>query len=383
MPDVTIPASLLPRDGRFGSGPSRVRPGQVDALVAAGRGPMGTSHRQDGVRSLVGRVREGLASLFSLPDGWEVVLGNGGTTAFWDAAVAHLVRDRAQACVFGEFSGSLARALSAAPFLAEPSVRSAPPGGLVRAAGETGIDVYAWPHNETSTGVMSPVHAVPGADPDALVLVDGTSAAGGLDVDVSACDVYYFAPQKSFGSDGGLWLALMSPRALERVAELDGADRWQPRFLSLPLAVQACRKDQTLNTPAVATLVMLADQLDWMHAAGGLPWAVGRSRESARRLYDWVAATPWATPFVADAQARSHVVATVDLDASVDHRDVLDVLRRNGIVDVDPYRALGRNQLRVGMFPAVDPDDVEALTACLDFVVARLPGAGTTGPGRT
>jgi phosphoserine aminotransferase len=372
VPDVVIPAHLLPADGRFGCGPAKVRPAQVDALAAAGSSLLGTSHRQPPVLGLVRRVREGLAELFALPDGYEVVLGNGGANAFWDAACVGLVRERAQLCAYGEFSATFAGVVAAAPFLAVPSVREAPPGSRALPAAEDGVDVYAFPHNETSTGVMAPVRRVEGAGEDALVLVDATSGAGGLPVDVAQCDAYYFAPQKCFAADGGLWLALLSPRALARVDELADAGRWVPRTLSLPMAVAASRRQQTLNTPSIATLVLLAEQVDWLLAQGGLDWAVARTRESARRLYGWVERTPWAQCFVADPDARSHVVATVDLDPAVDHAAVASALRANGIVDVEPYRKLGRNQLRVGLFPAIEPDDVDALTACVDHVVERL-----------
>ena len=372
-PDITIPADLLPRDGRFGSGPSKVRDAQVDALAAVGRTLLGTSHRQQPVRSLVGRIRAGLAELFTLPDGYEVVLGNGGSTAFWDVATLCLVRERAQHAVFGEFGAKFAAATTRAPFLVDSSVRSAEPGFVALPDLEEGVDVYAWPHNETSTGVMAPVRRVPGSrEQGALTVVDATSAAGGLPVDVAETDVLYFAPQKSFASDGGLWLAVLSPDAVARAAELEAGDRWVPEFLSLTTAVSSSRLDQTLNTPALATLVLLAEQVDWLLANGGLPWATARTAESAGHLYGWAEARDWATPFVTDPGLRSHVVGTVDLDPAVDAGAVSAVLRAHGVVDVDPYRKLGRNQLRVAMFPAVEPADVQALTACVDHVVARL-----------
>ena len=367
---IEIPAHLLPADGRFGSGPSKVRPEQVDAVAAGGRSLLGTSHRQAPVRSLVGRVRAGLTTLFDLPDGYEVVLGNGGTTAFWDLATFGLVDQCAQLCAFGEFGTSFATAVQRTPFLAEPTVRTGAPGTVALPEPEDGVDTYAWPHNETSTGAAAPVRRPAGSD-DALVLVDATSAAGGLPVDVAQTDVYYFAPQKSFASDGGLWLALCSPAALERAERLE-AERWTPRFLSLPTAVANSRKDQTLNTPAVATLIMLAEQIEWMLAGGGLAWTTARSAESAAHLYTWAEVRPWAAPFVADPAARSSVVGTIDLDDSVDAPAVCAVLRHNGVVDVEPYRKLGRNQIRVAMFPAIDPADVQALTACVDHVVERL-----------
>jgi phosphoserine aminotransferase len=301
------------------------------------------------------------------------VLGNGGSTAFWDVATLCLVRDRAQHAVFGEFGAKFAAATARAPFLADSSVRSAEPGSVALPEPEAGVDVYAWPHNETSTGAMAPVRRVPGSrEQGALTVVDATSAAGGLAVDVAETDVYYFAPQKSFASDGGLWLALLSPDAVERAHEVEGSGRWVPEFLSLTTAVTSSRQDQTLNTPAIATLVLLAEQLDWMLARGGLAWAAARTAESAGHLYGWAQARDWVTPFVADAAWRSHVVGTVDLDPAIDAAQVSAVLRAHGVVDVDPYRKLGRNQLRVAMFPAVEPADVQALTACVDHVVERL-----------
>jgi phosphoserine aminotransferase len=320
----------------------------------------------------VRRVREGLGTLFSLPDGYEVVLGNGGATAFWDIAAFGLVRDRAQHLAFGEFSSKFAKVTAAAPFLGQPTVVSSEPGTRPTPYAEAGVDVYAWPHNETSTGVMAPVQRVPGADDDALVVVDATSGAGGLPVAIDQVDAYYFAPQKSFASDGGLWVAVMSPRALQRVEQIAASGRWVPDFFSLPTALDNSRKQQTYNTPAVATLFLFAEQLDWLNGNGGLDFAVGRTTDSSRRLYGWAERSPYATPFVADPQARSLVVGTIDLDAAVDAAAVAAVLRANGIVDTEPYRKLGRNQLRVAMFPAVDPSDVEALTECIDHVVAQL-----------
>ncbi|GAB48971.1 phosphoserine transaminase [Mobilicoccus pelagius] len=368
---VTIPPHLLPSDGRFGSGPSRVRPEQVQALVDARTTLLGTSHRQEPVRSLVGEVREGFAELFSVPDGYEVVLGCGGATAFWDVATFCLVRERAQHLVIGEFSAKFAAATTTAPFLAEPSVVRAEPGTLAAPHADD-VDVYAWPHNETSTGVMVPVERVPGAAEDALVVVDGTSGAGGLPVDLTQTDVYYFAPQKCFASDGGLWFAIMSPPALARAEEIAASGRYVPAFLDLSTAIANSRKDQTYNTPAIATLVMTAEQLRWMNSHGGLDWAAARTADSAARLYGWAERTEYARPFVADPAARSTVVGTIDLDDSVDGAALVATLRANGIVDVDPYRSLGRNQIRVGMFPAVGPADVDALTACVDHVVAAL-----------
>ncbi len=378
MPDaaaaasIVIPADLKPADGRFGCGPSKVRSEALGALATSGSHVMGTSHRQAPVKSLVRRVQEGLAALFDLPDGYEVVLGNGGATAFWDIAAFGLVRERAQHLAFGEFSSKFAKVTAAAPFLGEPTVVKGDPGTLPTPVAEAGIDVYAWAHNETSTGVMAPVRRVEGADDDALVLVDATSGAGGLPVDVSQADAYYFAPQKSFASDGGLWVALMSPAALARVEQISASGRWVPDFFSLPTAIDNSRKNQTYNTPAIATLFLFAEQLDWMNGNGGLEFATARSADSASRLYSWAQATDYTTPFVADPAARSQVVATIDFADSVDASAVAATLRANGVVDTEPYRKLGRNQLRVAMFPAIDPDDIEALTGCIDYVVGQL-----------
>ncbi len=371
---ITLPADLLPADGRFGCGPSKVRPAQVDALAAIGRTVLGTSHRQAPVKQLVARVRDGMRTLFGLPDGYEVVLGNGGATAFWDIAAFGLVRAKAQHLAFGEFSAKFGKVTDRAPFLEPSSVISATPGSLAAPRAEAGVDVYAWAHNETSTGVMAPVHRVAGADAGALVLIDATSGAGGLPVDVSQADVYYFAPQKCFASDGGLWLALMSPAALERAAEIAGSGRWVPDFFDLPTAIDNSLKDQTYNTPAVATLAMLAEQVEWINGQGGLAWAAARTADSSSRLYGWAEASPFATPFVTDPAQRSQVVGTINFSDGVDAAAVAKVLRRNGIVDVEPYRKLGQNQVRVAMFPAIDPDDVSALTACIDHVVGALAG---------
>ncbi len=363
---LTIPAALLPADGRFGSGPSKVRPAQLDALQAAA-GVLGTSHRQKPVREVVGRVRSGLADLFSLPEGYEVVLGNGGSTCFWDVATFCLVRDRAQFLVFGEFGSKFAEGVAAAPFTGEASILRADPGGAPDFAPAAEFDLYATPHNETSTGVARPVQRPAG---DGLHVVDATSGAGGLPVDISETDVYYFAPQKSFASDGGLWLAVMSPAAIERVGQL--RDRWVPPFLDLQTAIDNSRLDQTYNTPALATLVLLADQVAWMNDQGGLDWCVARTADSSQRLYTWAEKSPYATPFVTEERLRSQVVGTIDFTDDVDAAEVAKVLRANGIVDVEPYRKLGRNQLRIAMFPAVEPSDVEALTACIDHVVGAL-----------
>ncbi|TFV68012.1 phosphoserine transaminase [Blastococcus sp. CT_GayMR20] len=369
---ITIPAELLPEDGRFGCGPSKVRPEALRALAGDGAAIMGTSHRQAPVKNLVKEIREGLAQLFDLPDGYEVVLGNGGTTAFWDAALIGLIRRRSAHGTYGEFSAKFASGVSEAPFLDDPVIAKADPGSLALPKGQPGVDVYGWAHNETSTGVMAPVTRPAGADDDALVLIDATSGAGGLPVDIGQSDVYYFAPQKSFAADGGLWVALMSAEALARVAEIKASGRWIPGFLDLSIAVDNSSKDQTYNTPAVATLFLLADQIRWLLSLGGLSGAVARTTDSSSRLYGWAEKSAYATPFVADPEHRSLVVGTIDFTDSVDAAALAKTLRANGIVDVEPYRKLGRNQLRVGMFPAVDPDDVTALTACIDHVVERL-----------
>jgi phosphoserine aminotransferase len=373
--DLRIPDDLKPADGRFGSGPSRVRPEQLQYVAGPGAGVIGTSHRQKPVRGLVGRVRAGIADLLSLPDGYEVILGNGGTTAFWDAATCCLVRERSLHLVYGEFSSKFAACAKAAPFLRKPIVIEAEAGDApdpATAEASEPVDVYGWAQNETSTGVMVPV-ARPASADGALVLIDATSAAGGLPVDVADADVYYFAPQKAFASDGGLWLAAMSPAALERADQLgSGADgRWIPEFLSLPTAIENARKDQTYNTPAIVTLLMLENQLDWMLDQGGLDAMVQRTTASSTHLYEWAMAHEAATPFVSDAAKRSLVVGTIDFDDAVDAAALAATLRANGIVDTEPYRKLGRNQLRIAMFPATDPADVQALTACIDWVLER------------
>jgi phosphoserine aminotransferase len=369
---LEIPADLKPADGRFGCGPSKVRPDALARLAGEHAAVMGTSHRQKPVKALVGRVRAGLAELFDAPDGYEIALGNGGTTAFWDAAALSLVRERALHLAFGEFSRKFADVTRNAPFLGDPIVLQADAGDAPQPIGDPAVDAIAWAHNETSTGVMVPVVRPVNAGDDALVLIDATSGAGGLPLDAAQADAYYFAPQKSFGSDGGLWLALLSPEAVERIAEIAATDRWIPEFLSLQTALDNSRKDQTLNTPAVATLILLADQLDWMNEHGGLEWCVARTTESSGALYGWAEASAYATPFVADPAKRSLVVGTIDFDDSVDAASVAATLRANGIVDVEPYRKLGRNQLRVAMFPAIEPDDVCALTACVDYVVEAI-----------
>jgi phosphoserine aminotransferase len=374
-PDLAIPDSLKPADGRFGCGPSKVRPEAITRLASEGAAVMGTSHRQQPVKALVGEIRGGLRELFCLPDGYEVALGNGGATAFWDAACFGLVQRRAHHLAFGEFSSKFAQATSEAPFLEGSVVIEADAGDapdpLAIEAGEA--DVVCWAHNETSTGVMAPVLRPAGAG-DALVLIDATSGAGGLPLDASQVDAYYFAPQKAFASDGGLWLALFSPAARERIARIDASGRYTPAFLSLPIALENSLKDQTYNTPAVASLFLLADQVRWMLALGGLEACVARTRESSSHLYSWAEGAPYATPFVSDPAKRSLVVGTIDFADSVDAKLVASTLRANGVVDVEPYRKLGRNQLRIGMFPAVDPGDVQALTACVDWVVERISG---------
>ncbi len=370
--DITIPADLKPGDGRFGSGPSKVRPEQIASLAEVAGTYMGTSHRQKTVKSQVGRLRSGLRELFALPDGYEVVLGNGGTTAFWEVATFGLVRDRAQFLSFGEFGGKFVKSVQSAPFLGDPTVNKSDPGSAPQFAAESGIDAYAAPHNETSTGVAITPTRVAGADDDALMLFDATSAAGGLWVDATEADVYYFAPQKSFASDGGLWLALMSPAALERARQIHDSGRYIPEFLSLTTAIDNSAKDQTYNTPALATIWLMAEQVDWFNGNGGLKWCAERTAESAGNLYSWAEANPLTTPFVTDPQLRSNVVGTIDFDDAIDATAVAKALRANGIVDTEPYRKLGRNQLRVAMFPAVEPDDVAALTRCIDHVVGQL-----------
>jgi phosphoserine aminotransferase len=370
--DIVIPQALKPLDGRFGSGPSKVRPAQVEALAAVATTYLGTSHRQKTVKSQVGRLRSGLRDLFSLPDGYEVVLSNGGSTAFWDSATFGLIDNKSQHLTFGEFGSKFAKAAKDAPFLAAPTVISSEPGQAPSFVAEAGVDAYASPHNETSTGVSVPVGRVAGADPGALMLWDATSGAGGLPVDAAEFDVYYFAPQKSFGSDGGLWVALMSPAAVARIDAIKASGRWVPAFLDLATAVEQSRLDQTYNTPALSTIFLMAEQVDWFNGQGGLDWCVARTAESSSALYDWAEASSYATPYVVSPADRSQVVGTIDFDDAIDATAVAKVLRANGIVDTDPYRKLGRNQLRVAMFPAVDPADVRALTACIDYVVDQL-----------
>ncbi|MFD8478731.1 phosphoserine transaminase [Kitasatospora sp. NPDC059673] len=372
MAQIQIPADNLPNDGRFGCGPSKVRPEALSALAATGTSLLGTSHRQAPVKNIVKRVRQGVAELFSLPEGYEVVLGNGGSTAFWDIAAFGLVREKSQHLNFGEFSSKFASSVKAAPWLAEPTVIKTEPGTHPLPVAEAGVDVYALTHNETSTGVAMPIRRPEGADAGSLVLVDATSGAGGLPVDIRETDVYYFAPQKSFASEGGLWLATFSPAALERAAEIAGSGRYIPPFFDLPTAIDNSSKDQTYNTPALSTLFLLADQLEWMNGQGGLDWAVARTAESSSILYAWAEKSSYAQPFVAKAEERSQVVGTIDFDESVDAAAVAKALRANGIVDTEPYRKLGRNQLRIAMFPAIDPADVEKLTGAIDYVVEHL-----------
>ena len=370
MAELTIPADLKPSDGRFGCGPSKVRPEQLQALAAAGD-LFGTSHRQAPVKNLVGRVRDGLRQLFSLPDGYQVILGNGGSTAFWDAATFGLIDKRSLHLTYGEFSSKFASAVSNNPFVGDPIIVKADPGGAPKPQSDPSVDLIAWAHNETSTGVAVPVVRPEGSG-EALIAIDATSGAGGLPVDITEADAYYFAPQKNFAGDGGLWIAILSPTALARVDAIAGAGRWVPDFLSLPIAIENSLKNQTYNTPAIATLILLAEQIDWLLSNGGLDWAVKRTADSSQRLYTWAEASTFATPFVTDSELRSQVVGTVDFSDDIDAAAVAATLRANGIVDTEPYRKLGRNQLRIGMFAAVEPDDVSALTHCVDWVVERL-----------
>ena len=372
FPEIVIPADLLPVDGRFGAGPSKVRPEQIQALVEKSVSVMGTSHRQKPVKNEVAALRAGLAQMFALPAGYEVVIGNGGTTAFWDVATFGLLRDRAQFLTFGEFGSKFASSAKAAPFLGEQSVIKSEPGDAPEFAAAAGLDAYCTPHNETSTGVAIPPVRPAGADKDALVLIDATSGAGGLPVDLSQVDVYYFSPQKCFASDGGLFVAIMSPAAIARAEEIKASGRYIPAFLDLMTAIENSRLDQTYNTPAVATILMMNEQIKWFNANGGLDWCVSRTKESSDAIYDWATASTYATPFVGDPAKRSQVVATVDFDESIDVEVVAKVLRANGVVDTEPYRKLGRNQLRISVFPAVEPSDVRQLLKCIDFVIAAL-----------
>jgi phosphoserine aminotransferase len=368
---IIIPSDIKPKDGRFGCGPSKIRPEALAALSASGNTILGTSHRQKPVKNVVKRVREGLTSLFNLPEGYEVILGNGGSTAFWDIATSGLIESRSQHLVFGEFSSKFAASSKEAPFLGEPTIIKTEPGSHPVAVAEAGIDVYALTHNETSTGVAMPILRPVGTD-GALVLVDATSAAGGLMVDAKEFDTYYFAPQKSFASDGGLWIAIMSPAAIARAAKIKASGRWIPAFFDLEIAIENSRLDQTYNTPALVTLMLLAEQIEWMNSNGGLTFAAGRSEKSSNTLYSWAEKTSYTTPFVTDPAMRSKVVGTINFDDAIDATKISAALRENGIVDTEPYRKLGKNQLRIGMFPAVDPSDVDALTKCIDHVVAAL-----------
>ncbi|MFI6870368.1 phosphoserine transaminase [Nocardia sp. NPDC050406] len=367
----TIPDELKPADGRFGCGPSKVRPEQLQSLVDTGASVFGTSHRQKPVKDVVARVRSGLRELFALPDGYEVVLGNGGTTAFWDAAAFGLIREKSLHLSNGEFSSKFASVAKGNPFIGDPIVVKSEPGSAPEPTSDPSVDLIGWAHNETSTGVAIPVSRPAGSE-NALIAIDATSGAGGLPVNMADADVYYFAPQKCFASDGGLWVALMSPAALARVEEIKNSGRWTPEFLSLPIAIDNSTKDQTYNTPALATLLLFANQIEWLNGNGGLDWAVKRTLDSSSRLYSWAESSEFATPFVVDPAHRSQVVGTIDFSESVDAAQVAKVLRANGIVDTEPYRKLGRNQLRVGMFPAIDPDDVSQLTRCIDWVVEKL-----------
>jgi phosphoserine aminotransferase len=372
FPEIVIPADLLPVDGRFGAGPSKVRPEQIQALVEKSVSVMGTSHRQKPVRDEVAALRAGLAEMFSLPAGYEVVIGNGGTTAFWEIATFGLIRDRAQFLTFGEFGSKFASSAKAAPFLGEQSVIKSEPGDAPEFVAETGLDAYCTPHNETSTGVAIPPVRPVGADKDALVLIDATSGAGGLPVDLNQVDVYYFSPQKCFASDGGLFVAIMSPAAIARAEEIKASGRYIPAFLDLMTAIENSRLDQTYNTPALATILMMNEQIKWFNANGGLDWCVSRTKESSDAIYEWAMASDYATPFVANPAKRSQVVATVDFGEAIDAEVVAKVLRSNGVVDTEPYRKLGRNQLRISVFPAVEPNDVRQLLKCIDFVIAQL-----------
>ncbi|MFH9498636.1 phosphoserine transaminase [Streptomyces globisporus] len=372
MADIQIPADIKPADGRFGAGPSKVRTEALDALAATGTSLLGTSHRQAPVKNLVGEVRDGVRALFSLPEGYEVILGNGGSTAFWDVATHGLIDAKSQHLNFGEFSSKFAKAAKLAPWLSDPTVIASDPGTHPDPRAEAGVDVYAFTHNETSTGVAAPVKRVAGADEGALVLVDATSGAGGLPVDITESDVYYFAPQKTFASDGGLWIGVFSPAALERAARIHASGRHVPEFFSLPTAIDNSLKNQTYNTPALSTLFLLNEQLKWMNTQGGLDFTTGRTAASSGHLYGWADESKYATPFVTDPAKRSQVIGTIDFADEIDAAAVAKVLRANGIVDTEPYRKLGRNQLRVAMFPAIDPADVQALTACIDYVIEKL-----------
>ena len=364
----SLPADLIPADGRFGCGPSKVRPEQIQAIVDGAAGVIGTSHRQPAVKNVVGSVREGLSELFSLPEGYEIILSLGGATAFWDAATFGLIEKKSGHLSYGEFSSKFAKASKQAPWLDEPTVIEAPAGDAPATQAIEGVDLIGWAHNETSTGAMVPVVRPEGSE-DALIAIDATSGAGGLPVDISQTDVYYFSPQKCFASDGGLWLAAMSPAAIERIAKIKESGRFIPAFLDLQTAVDNSRKNQTYNTPAVSTLLMLDDQVKWMNENGGLDGMVARTTASSSALYDWAAGRPETSPYVEDAAKRSLVVGTIDFDESIDAAALAKALRANGILDVEPYRKLGRNQLRIGMFPAIDPADVVTLTKAIDHLL--------------
>jgi phosphoserine aminotransferase len=371
MPEILIPSNLLPKDGRFGCGPSILRPEQLAAFGSAGAALMGTSHRQKPIKDMVSEVQSGLLELFRAPKGYEIVLGNGGSTAFWDVAAYSLADGNSQALVHGEFGAKFAKALSA-PFLGSVDIKKGEVGSRSELSATAGVNTYVYPHNETSTGVVTPVEKVSGADQDAIFLTDATSAAGGIDFEASNTDVYYFAPQKNFGSDGGLWLALMSPKALERAAKIVGTNRYIPEFLSLQIAIDNSRLNQTLNTPAISTLFLLNEQIKWINQSGGLAWADAKTKASSKLLYDWADATSFASAFVSNPKHRSQVVVTIDFDEAIDAAEIAKVLRANGVVDVDPYRKLGRNQLRVATFTSTDQADIEALIACIDYVVAEF-----------
>jgi phosphoserine aminotransferase len=372
VPPIVIPEQLKPSDGRFGCGPSKVRPEAVAALAATGADYLGTSHRQPAVRNMIGRLREGVASLFTLPHGWEVVLGNGGSTVFWDAATFGLIETRSQHLVFGEFSSKFATAVERSPHLEAPSVLEVAPGSAPEPVVDPEVDLYALTHNETSTGVAPPVQRPTEDATGGLVAVDATSAAGGIDWDPLDVDVYYFAPQKCLASDGGMFIAACSPAAVERIESLTRSDRWIPASLDLGVALDNSRKDQTYNTPALATVFLAVHQIEWLLDNGGMPFATGRTTESSTIMYSWAEATDWTMPFVSDPALRSPVVAAIDLDPSIDATLVAKVLRANGIIDTEAYRKLGRNQLRVGLFPAIEPADVASLTRCIEHVVERL-----------
>lgn len=371
MADITIPADLLPADGRFGCGPSKVRDEQLGFLASIQPGVLGTSHRQAPVKNLVGSLRSGLSELFRAPEGYEILLANGGATSFWDSAVHSLIERRSQHLAFGEFGAKFGKAAASAPWLETPDIREAPAGSRSETEAVTGVDVYAYPHNETSTGVMTEIRRVTG-DVGALTVVDATSGAGGLDFDASEADVYYFSPQKNFASDGGIWFALVSPAAIERIERIAASGRYIPETLNLAGAIENSRKDQTLNTPALSTLALMDEQVRWINAQGGLAWAAARTAESSAVLYDWAERSAAATPFVQDPNHRSDVVVTIDFDDAVDAAAISKALRANGVVDTEPYRKLGRNQLRIATFTAIDPADARALTGCIDYILERL-----------